>query len=153
MVGHSAGGTLALWSGARAGLPEGVPGAAPAVAPTVVVSLAGVNNLAAAAIEGLGRGAAVELMGGQPTGADGGDYLLASPIERLPLGPEVGQLLVHGRDDPIVPPVQSETYAARADDAGDDVTLALVAGDHFTVIEPAGQAWATVVAFLTDRFG
>lgn len=153
VVGHSAGGTLALWSGARAGLPEGVPGAAPVVEPMAVVAQAGVTNLAAAAIEGLGRGAAEELMGGQPTGAAGDDYLYASPIERLPLGPAVGQLLVHGTDDAIVPPVQSETYAARADADDDDVTLELVDGDHFTVTEPGSPAWVDVVAFLTARFG
>ena len=152
VVGHSAGGTLALWSGARTGLPEGSPGSAPGVAPGSVVSLAGVNNLAAAAIEGLGRGATVELMGGQPTGDDGGAYLLASPIERLPLGPGVHQLLVHGRDDPIVPPAQSETYAARAEDAGDEVTLALVPGDHFTVVEPTGPAWEAWREHLGARF-
>lgn len=152
VVGHSAGGTLALWSGARAGLPDGVPGAAPALEPLAVVSLAGITNLAAAAINGLGRGAAEELMGGLPTGDDGADYLYASPIERIPLGPDVGQLLVHGTEDPIVPPVQSQTYAARAADADDDVTLELVAGRHFTVTEPESDAWAAVVVYLTDRF-
>ncbi len=153
VVGHSAGGTLALWSAARAGLPAAIPGADPAVSPLAVVSQAGVTNLAAAAVEGLGRGAAVELMGGQPTGDDGADYLYASPVERLPLGTEVRQLLVHGSADVIVPPAQSETYAARADDAGDEVTLEVVSGaDHFVMIDPDGEPWATVLAFLRDAF-
>ncbi|CAN5762981.1 alpha/beta hydrolase [soil metagenome] len=152
MVGHSAGGTLALWSAARSGLPAEVPGADPAVSPSTVVSQAGVTNLAAAAIDDLGRGAAAQLMGGLPTGEGGGDYLYASPIERLPLGPAVRQLLVHGSDDAIVPPAQSETYAARADDAGDEVTLEVTPGDHFSVIDPDGESWAQVLAFLSDRF-
>lgn len=152
VVGHSAGGTLALWAGARSGLPAEVPGADPVVTPAAVVSQAGVTNLAAAAIDDLGRGAAVQLMGAQPTGEGGGDYLYASPIERLPLGPGVRQLLVHGSDDAIVPPAQSETYAARADDEGDEVVIALTPGDHFSVIDPDGESWAEVLAFLTNRF-
>lgn len=154
VVGHSAGGTLALWSGARSGLPAEVPGADPAVVPVAVVSQAGVNNLAAAAIEGLGRGAVAELMGGQPTGDAGGDYLYASPIERLPLGRGVRQLLVHGSDDPIVAPTQSETYAARAQDADDDVSLEIIDGaDHFVVIDPEGPAWPPVLDTLRAAFG
>lgn len=66
VVGHSAGGTLALWSAAREGLPAETPGAGPEVRPIAVVSQAGVTNLAAGAIEGLGQGAVVDLMGGQP---------------------------------------------------------------------------------------
>ena len=152
VVGHSAGGTLALWSGARSGLPAGVPGADPAVRPVAVVSQAGVANLAAAAIEGLGQGAAADLMGGQPTGEAGEAYLYASPIERLPLGSAVHQLLVHGTDDAIVPLVQSETYAARAADAGDEVRLEAVdGGDHFVVIDPDGPAWPPVLELLADR--
>lgn len=153
VVGHSAGGTLALWSAARERLPADVPGAGPAVRPIAVVSQAGVTNLAAGAIEGLGQGAVVALMGGQPTG-DGGDaYLDASPIERLPLGPMSRQLLVHGADDAIVPAEQSQTYAARARDAGDEVTLQVLADtDHLAVIDPGSEAWAGVVAWLTDRF-
>ncbi len=153
VVGHSAGGTLALWSAARAGLPAEVPGADPAVRPVAVVSQAGVTNLAAAAIDGLGQGAAADLMGGQPTGAAGDDYLYASPIERLPLGSSVHQLLVHGTDDDIVPLTQSETYAARADDAGDEVRLEAVDGaDHFVMIDPDGPAWPPVLDLLGDRF-
>ena len=153
VVGHSAGATLSLWSAARERLPADVPGAGPAVRPIAVVSQAGVTNLAAGAIEGLGQGAVVDLMGGQPTG-DGGDaYLDASPIERLPLGPMSRQLLVHGADDAIVPAEQSQTYAARARDAGDEVTLQVLADtDHLAVIDPGSEAWGGVVAWLTDRF-
>ena len=49
VAGHSAGGHLALWSAARAGLPPGAPGAAPLVVPWLAVSLAGVCDLHAGA--------------------------------------------------------------------------------------------------------
>ncbi len=152
VVGHSAGGTLALWTAARAGLPADAPGAGPTVVPAAVGAQAGVVNLAAGSLERLGRGAVDDLMGRSATQGTVDDYGLASPIERLPLG--VPTLLVHGRDDVVVPVEQSEAYAARADDAGDDVTARLLDGvDHFEVIDPDSEAWAAVVDWLTDRFG
>jgi acetyl esterase/lipase len=151
VVGHSAGGTLALWSAARAGLPTGAPGAAPVVVPAAVVSQAGVVNLAAGSLDALGRGAVDDLMGGSATTV-GDRYGLASPIERLPLG--VPTYLVHGLADPIVPPVQSETYRDRAREAGDDVTAELLAGvDHFDVVDPTHPSWEGVVGWLGERFG
>lgn len=150
VVGHSAGGTLALWTAARAGLPADAPGAAPVVDPAAVVAQAAVTNLAAASLEGLGSGAVDDLMGGSAT-TEGSRYGLASPIERLPLG--VPTYLVHGQADPIVPPVQSETYRDRAIDAGDEVTARLLTDvDHFAVIDPEHEAWEGVVAWLGERF-
>lgn len=149
VVGHSAGGTLSLWSAARAGLPVDAPGAEPRVRPAAVVSLAGVADLAAGSSERLGQGAVDDLMGGSATTA-GQAYGLASPIERLPLG--VPQLLVHGQDDPLVPVEQSRAYAARAQEAGDEVQADLLAGvDHFDVIDPRTDAWRGVLRWLAER--
>lgn len=149
VVGHSAGGTLALWSAARAGSPEGAPGAGPQVRPTAVVSLAGVADLAVGSRERLGQGAVDDLMGGSAT-EDGEAYGLASPIERLPL--DVAQLLVHGEDDPLVPVAQSRRYADRAREAGDEVRADLLAGvDHFDVIDPRSDAWTGALRWLGDQ--
>ena len=41
LVGHSAGGHLALWAAARRGLPAGAPGAGPRVVPAVAASMSG----------------------------------------------------------------------------------------------------------------
>lgn len=147
VVGHSAGGTLALWAAARPGLPAGAPGAGPVVRPVAAVALAGVTSLVAAAFEELGRGAAEDLMGGPPTGDREREYALASPSDRLPLG--VPQLLVHGADDPVVPPRQSRAHADRARAEGDEATARVLAGvDHFDVIDPATAAWAGTLAWL-----
>lgn len=147
VVGHSAGGTLALWTAARAGLPDDAPGADPAVVPAAVVSQAGVVNLAAGSLEQLGGGAVDALMGRSATQGSDQDYLLASPIERLPLG--VPTYLVHGADDDIVPLEQSTVYAQRAAEADDDVTYdPIEGGDHFVVIDPDSEAWAHVVEWL-----
>jgi acetyl esterase/lipase len=139
-VGHSAGGHLATWAAARAGLPAGAPGAAPAVPLIGAVSQAGVVDLVGGAHEGLGAGAVTELMEATPdTAAD--SYALASAYERLPIGVPVA--LVHGQDDDIVPVAQSERYHQAAAAAGDDVRLVVLPGvGHFELIDPAHAAWA-----------
>lgn len=146
VVGHSAGGQLALWAAARAGLPAGAPGAGPRVRPRAGVSLAGVLDLVAAADESLGDGACRAFLGGGP-GEVPERYALASPAARLPLG--VPQLLVHGPADEIVPPRQSREYAAAARAAGDEVELVEPTGaGHFEVVEPGDAAWLEVVERL-----
>lgn len=145
-VGHSAGGTLALWAAARPGLPAGAPGSGPLVTVHAAISLAGVVDLRAAWAEGLGGGAVAALMGGSPDDSEPLDeaYRLASPLDRFPIG--VTQVLVHGSSDTHVPPHQSTDYGATAKAAGDDVEVALLDGaDHFDVIDPAHPAWHAVV--------
>jgi acetyl esterase/lipase len=146
VAGHSAGGHLALWSAARAGLPAGAPGAGPRLRPRLVVSLAGICDLRAGAADGIGEGAVVEFLGAAPDQVPD-RYRLASPRARLPLG--VRQLLVHGDADTRVPPDQSRTYAAAAAAAGDPVELVELAGvDHMAVIDPVSPAWAEVTRRL-----
>jgi acetyl esterase/lipase len=146
VAGHSAGGHLALWSAARPGLPAGTPGAGPRVVPQLVVSLAGVCDLAAGAAAGIGEGAVAEFLGATPD-QEPERYRLASPRARLPLG--VAQLLVHGDADGRVPVGQSRDYAAAAAAAGDLVELVELAGaDHMAVVDPASTAWAEVTRRL-----
>jgi acetyl esterase/lipase len=146
VAGHSAGGHLALWSAARAGLPPGVPGAGPLVAPRLVVSLAGVCDLRAGAAEGIGEDAVAGFLGATPDQAPE-RYRLASPRARLPL--RVRQLLVHGDADTRVPVSQSRAYATAAAAAGDPVELVELAGvDHMAVIDPGSPAWAEVTRRL-----
>jgi acetyl esterase/lipase len=146
VVGHSAGGHLALWLAARDRLPVGAPGAGARVRPRLAVSLAGVADLVAGAEDGLGGGACEALLGGSPDAVPE-RYAAVSPAALVPLG--VRQLLVHGRRDDIVPPGQSSAYAAAARAAGDDVELVeLPDADHFDVIEPAHPAWDVVLARL-----
>jgi acetyl esterase/lipase len=146
VVGHSAGGHLALWSAARPGLPAAAPGSAPLVVPRLVVSLAGVCDLHAGARDGIGEGAVAEFLGAGPDQAPE-RYRLTSPLARLPLG--VRQVLLHGDADPRVPVEQSRAYAAAAGAAGDPVELVELPGvDHMAVIDPASPAWAAVAARL-----
>jgi acetyl esterase/lipase len=147
VVGHSAGGQLALWSAARLRLPAGAPGAGPLVVPSLVVSLAGVCDLVAGARAGIGEGAVAAFLGAGPDEAPE-RYRLASPLARLPLG--IRQVLLHGDADRRVPVAQSRAYAAAASAAGDPVDLVELADiDHMAPIDPSSSAWSEVV----DRLG
>ncbi len=122
LIGHSAGGHLALWSAREH-------------PPALAVSLAGVCDLRAAA--NLSNGAVRDFAGGTP---DDAFYAAASPIERLPLG--VPALLIHGDQDTSVPIAQSRSFLAAARAAGDDCELRELPGaEHFEVVDPAGRAW------------
>jgi len=140
VVGHSAGGQLALSAAART---QGQR-------PSYVVALAGLCDLARA--HELDADAVRAFLGGSPEEVPE-RYEQASPRSRVPLG--VGQLLVHGSKDDVVPPRLSEEYAAAARIAGDDVELIVVPRtDHFDVIAPAHRAWRLVVSRierLADR--
>lgn len=124
LVGHSAGGHLALLAARRAAR-RGVP-------PALVVSLAGVTDLADARARGLGDGAVDRFLAGAD--AEG-----ASPRHLLPVG--VPTLVVHARDDQTVPPEMSRRFAEAARGAGDTVEHLEPDGDHFAVIEPRHEAW------------
>lgn len=165
VVGHSAGGHLALWTAARHKLPTGCPGAKPRVRPRAVVSLAGVCDLAAAAEQGLGAGAVSEFLGAGVVagslgaGAAGGAGEVgarvpaeADPAALLPYG--VPQLLVHGGADDSVPVEFSRRYGERAVAAGDPVELLeLPTADHFCLIDPDSTAWALVADRLPQLAG
>lgn len=128
-VGHSAGGHLALWLAGTGTV-------------RAAVSLAGVCDLAGAAGEGLGDGAAVELAGGLPAERPEA-YTLADPLGRLPTG--VPQLLVHGDADDCVPVEQSRRYARAAAAAGDRCELLeLPDVGHFELIDPRDAAWRRI---------
>lgn len=134
-IGHSAGGQLALWLAGE----QLVAGA---------VALAGVCDLEAAAVAGLGRGAVVEFLGALPERAPSA-YARADPTPRLPIGRR--QLLVHGDRDDRVPLEQSIGYCAAARAAGDDCSLLVLEGaDHFDVIDPRTAWWPRIVAALSQ---
>ncbi len=140
VLGHSAGGQLAVWLAGRHTLPDGVPGAAPKVRVRRVVSQAGVLDLLAAERDGLGDGSTRQLMG-VSSAQDRDRYVVASPQQRLPIGVPV--TCVHGDADRNVPFSQSADYVAAAQKVGDPASLVPVSGaDHFALIDPSTPAWA-----------
>ncbi|QCR20808.1 alpha/beta hydrolase [Agrococcus sp. SGAir0287] len=153
IVGHSAGGQLALWAAGRATLPEGAPGAGPALVPVAAASQAGVNDLVTAQEQSLGGGAVASLLEIDPDRPVPAELAaITSPAQMVPLG--VPQLIVTGDEDVTVPPSQSETYADAATAAGDDVRLEIVEGEeHFAHLDPASRSWAVVKAWLVEVVG
>ncbi|MBE7190789.1 S9 family peptidase [Jatrophihabitans endophyticus] len=150
LVGHSAGGQLAVWAAGRAGLPADAPGAHPRVAVTGVVSQAGVLDMVTAAKTGVGGTAESDFLGGSPSAVPG-RYRIADPIQRVPITPPV--LCVHAHADANVPFAQSTAYVDAATKAGDAAALHVVPGDHFTLIDPTSPAWQVVVDALPALLG
>ena len=137
VVGHSAGGHLALWLASRTNLPAGAPGSGPHVVPTLAVPQAPVAALANAFALRLGNGAVAALLGGSPT-EQPGRYAVADPVALTPSG--VRTVLVHGTDDAVVPLSQSVDYLATATDC----TLVKVPGGHFEHLDPGSKACAAL---------
>jgi acetyl esterase/lipase len=142
-VGHSAGGHLALWLGARPRLPAADPQRGQDPLPLRgVVGLAAVPDLARGAAEHVCGSAVEDFVGGSPE-RQPARYAAASPFALLPLG--IRQELVHGRADRIVPVAHSADYAAAARAKGDAATFWPVDGaGHFDLIAPGTKAWLMV---------
>lgn len=137
LVGHSAGGQLALWAAARAKLPEGTVGASPRVVASSVVALAPVTNLERARVH------AEALLGG--TLDDVPDrWAQADPIRAG--APPIPALVVHPTDDQTVPVKRSREYAART-----GVELVETAGTHRDPIDPGSAAWAAAAGWLAQH--
>lgn len=143
VLGHSAGGQLAVWSVRRTGV-----AGAPRVRPAVVVSLAGVMDLVDAALRASGDppNPTTAFLGGPP-GERPDAYAEASPIGLVPLG--VPQVVVQGLGDDRDFLDWHRAYVAAARAAGDRVeAVERDDADHFSVIDPVHPIWAETVAAL-----
>ncbi len=127
VVGHSAGGQLAIWAASRGGI-------------TRVAALAAPLDLGVA-------GADIQaLLGGSPDEVPE-RYAAADPMQLLPLG--IPTLLVHGEEDATVPVVRSRRYAEAARAAGDQVELVEpVPGHHRVYLDPRSGAWKSAAEWL-----
>jgi acetyl esterase/lipase len=150
VIGHSAGGHLALWAAGRERLPDGAPGrleGGPPVRVARVIAQAGVCDLAGAYRRWRG-GAVLDLMGGSPEDLPE-RYAAGDPMNLLPLS--MPALLVHGTLDATVSVELARSYERAARAAGSEIELVEIpgaAGRHRAHIDPRGQAWAAVVSRL-----
>lgn len=143
ILGHSAGGHLALWLAGSHRISKGSPlHIDERQAVTKAISLAGVSDLRLAWEQKLGHGIVTRLMNGTPNEV-AEKYDAGSPIELLPTGSS--QTLVHGTNDDFVPVSQSEAYVEKAENLGDWPTLIKLNGTgHFELIDPESEAWPSV---------
>ena len=127
VVGHSAGGHLALW---QAGRPEAQ------VRPAVTVALAPMTSPAQSILDGISVDATVDFHGGLPREVPGA-YATSEPN----LAGRHGQVVcLHGDADVDVPLSQSTVVAAAS---GVEVVV-IDDTDHMQIIDPAAPCWPVV---------
>ncbi|PWR07623.1 alpha/beta hydrolase [Micromonospora acroterricola] len=135
LVGHSAGGHLALYAAATA--PATVGG---------VLALAPVADLGAAYRQDLDSGAVAALLGGGPEEVPD-RYAAADPRSLVPI--RTRTVVMHGSEDQQVPVAMSRDFVAAARTAGSHISLVELPGcEHFGLIDPESSAWPRVLGML-----
>lgn len=150
VVGHSAGGHLAMWAAARQRMPRTSPlFVADPLPLRGVLNLAGTIDMTAniAHMEEIcGDTVVTKMMGGGPA-AVADRYEAVSAGRHLPLG--VPQMLVWGEHEDYVPRALAERYADAAVEAGDRVRLQVIPGaGHFEIASPTSDAWPRVLGYI-----
>jgi acetyl esterase/lipase len=130
VIGHSAGGQLALCLAAHE------------TAVKAVVSLAGVVDLQRAWELHLSHDAVAEFMGGSPEQVPE-HYAEADPM-RLEAPRSARQWLVHGDVDDVVPVEISRNYYQRKRKSEIVELLEIKKAGHFDVIDPRSAAWTMI---------
>jgi acetyl esterase/lipase len=146
VVGHSAGGNLAMWAAARHRVPAGSDiHVADPLPVRGVVNLAGPVDLSAniSGYESLCRDAVItNLLAGTPATVPE-RYAQASAMKLLPLG--VPQVLLMGEHEDFVPRPLAEAYARAAAQAGDSIRLVIIPRvGHFEIASPRATIWPRV---------
>jgi acetyl esterase/lipase len=140
LVGHSAGGHLALWASARHRLPTGSPWYRSTPGVDGVLALAAVSSIERALTDRLGNSAAAQLLGGgyEPSIDPGAIGATGIPTA-----------LLHGHRDDRVPFSYSATHRDLLQAGGTVVRLFdLPDAGHFEPIDPTNVAWYTCTAAL-----
>ena len=150
VVGHSAGGHLAMWTAARRRLAKvSELFAADPLPVRGVVDLAGPVDMTAniPGYEALCRDMVITLLLGGTPAAVPDHYAQASAIKLLPLA--VLQVLVLGSHEDFVPLPLVDAYVQAATQAGDQVRRILIAGaGHFEIASPLSFTWPQIKAAI-----
>lgn len=128
VIGHSAGGQLALALAAQHADVRGV------------VALAPVSDLRRAYDLHLSNDAVVEFLSGPPSEVPDA-YAEASPVD-LPIS--IPQVIIHGAHDDTVPIEMSRSYVETKTNRGENVRLVELDCGHFELIDPSSKAWPHV---------
>jgi len=145
VVGHSAGGQLAMWAGTRDKLHSNEVGADPKFDPASAISLAGPLDMRQAVV--LGDDRIVGALGGTPQQVPD-RYASVDPIQNL--DPSMPVIAMAGSRDTVVPPVLSQNYVNAATAAGDDARFVLVNGaDHPSIVDPSAPTFQLVLETIS----
>jgi acetyl esterase/lipase len=145
IVGHSAGGQLALWAGKKS---NGITKNSLIVSPTAIIGLAPVVDLRKSYYDNNRKEFIYDYLGSAPNENDR-LYKLASPIEMLPIG--IKQWIIHGIDDEAIPISEIDEYVNKAKNFGDEITYIKVKnGTHMGFIDPNSVSAITFFDMLID---
>lgn len=135
VVGHSAGGHLALVGSATADTP-----------PALVVSMSGPTDLER--LWSNGSQPVRDLTAGAPITTR---WSITSPMHMLPLGVPI--ICVHGEADTTVHPKHTTAFVEAARSAGDVAQAVLAPGEtHKDALKPTSAIWAAVTVAISERF-
>lgn len=148
VVGHSAGGHLAMFVASRARLSPDSPLYQPDPLPLRgVINLGGPVDLGVnipGYQSGCGDSVITQLVGGTPDAVPA-RYAAAAATRRVPLG--IPQVLVIGEHEGFVPKQFLELHVRAARNAGDRVRLVVLPGmGHFELAMPTTPAWRPIAA-------
>lgn len=141
VVGHSAGGQLAMWAGTRHKLDDDEVGAKPKYRPTSVVSLAGPLDMRTAVKMGDDR--IVKALGGEPDEVPE-RYASVDPIQNI--DPTIPTIAMAGSDDHVVPAVVSRNYVDAAKKSGGVARFVLLPKtNHVSIVDPGAPTFTRVL--------
>lgn len=148
VIGHSAGGHLALWLARRPALAaaDDLHGTDPARF-DVAISQGGLPDLRAGATS-KGHACGAEA----PAAMAGGDYARTSPPE-MPLGTAY-ELLFNNSEDHVTPPSTGQTYVTAMAQRGQRAVMDVTAGEgHVELIAPGSVSWNKQRAAIRKALG
>lgn len=148
LVGHSSGGHLALWAGARHRVAKDSQlYSENPLKPVGVVSLAGPADLRGMVerSKAVCGGDVINMLLGGSVEEVPDRYRNASPITLLPFG--IKQIVIHGSDDPAVPPELGQAYVEASKSVGESIGFVSIPNAaHFEMIAPWTSSWPIVEA-------
>ncbi|MGV9714004.1 alpha/beta hydrolase family protein [Gordonia sp. NPDC003424] len=145
VVGHSAGGQLAVWAATRHRLDHHELGSNPEFTPEHVISLAGPLDMRRAVA--LGDTRIVRALGGPPQEYPQ-RYAAVDPIQNL--DPGIGVIAINGSADTTVPDVLATDYVRADRAAGGKARAIILPGQtHSSIVNPRSRAFDEVVELIT----